>query len=233
MSNQWPELIQRYNSLVEATKNEPVIDLIFDRRIVCHVDRDILFSATELDHRHEFLSGHGELDRIYTRSMTEVILSIADLAEIEGISPTSGTNSPFYVTTGYIHYIPWAFNIIRTHISAMAKALYNNPTEKVPIEDITKFETLLRRFATVTIQFRVEMGNSVNLQTLFNIANKSETANIANDRLFREIEAQTMQECEVLKQLVDLSKTRINLNNHLPMEQVDNELTRINRTFRW
>lgn len=235
MSDQWPDLIQKYKALVELHKDKLALDIIFERVIMCYVDRSVLYAATKLDHRMRVESGHEHLDNIYRDTYAMVILSIDDLIEIESTSPTTDEYNPvFNFAQTHVHYIPWVFDVIRNHVSIIAKNIYDKPTTPVPVEDLTKMELLLRRLSKITIEFRVNMGTTKNLNSMMSLITGMENVGNSNERLRNEIEQTVYEECDIIRQLVNTGKLRQNIDNRkMSMDGAISEIDRINRTFRW
>lgn len=234
MSNTWPEVIDRFNGLTESTKTENTLKLIFGRLTLCHANRAILAANTELDFRQETMSGHYTLDQLEDNSTVQVMLSLADMAEMESSNPTVGNVSSFYVDTKYVHYIPWGFNVIRQHIGVIAKSVYANPSELIPIQDILKFEALMKRFTPITVNFRLHMNQTTNLNHQFLIASGQAKSATKDAAIRKEIEKGVSNECEIFKQLIELGNMRLSISNSATnLDTAISEISRINRTFRW
>lgn len=234
MSNSWEELIRNYKSLVESTKDTTIPEKLFSRIILCSVNRDILAATTELDFRLEAMSGHESIDMIENRSLVPVLISLADMAEMESTNPTVGRNSPFYVDNRYVHYIPWGFDVVRDHVGAIARKVNIDPSVGIPVEDLMKFESLLRRFSDITIQFRTHSGRVNNLNYAFSLATGQINSPETDLNIRREVEREVSGECEIVKQLVEVGKMRIEVaSGKVDLSTAITATDRINRTFRW
>ncbi len=234
MSNSWEELIDRYNQLTESYSDKFIPDKLFSRIILCSANRGILAANTDLDFRLETMSGHTAIDAIEDNSLVQVLLSLVDMAEMESTNPTLGKVSPFYVDQRFIHYIPWGFDVVRDHVSAIAKKIHKNPKEEVPIEDLIKFEALLRRLSTITIQFRLHIGKVKNLNYQFSLATNQLISPYEDTNLRNTIEREVLGECEIVRQLVEVGKTRMNIaSGKVSFDTAMNDTSIINRTFRW
>lgn len=234
MSDTWDDLIGKYKTLTEMTKDKSIPEKLFSRTILCSVNRGILAANTDLDFRLDAMSGHAVVDSIEDNSLVQVSISLADMAEIEGASPTVGNNSAFYVTTPFIHYIPWGFDVVRDHVSAIAKTVHKTPNTPVPVEDLLKFEALLRRLSEITIRFRLHSGKVTNLNYVFSLATNQILNPSTSDNLRREVEREVYGECEIVKPLIEVTKSRVQVaSGKLDLEAAIKETNKFNKTFRW
>lgn len=235
MSNTWPELIDKLNALNEATKDINILNLLFSRTTLCHANREVLATNSDLDFRVSAMSGHSITDALEDNSSVEVMLSLVDMAELENAQPTVGNNSAFYIDTKYIHHVPWGFDVIRRHVGVIAKSVFANPAETIPIQDILKFETLMRRFIKMTVNFRVHMDATTNLQHQFLLATKQNLTDTVDQAIRKQIEQDVHNQCEIFKQLMHVGKTRIAMtqNTNTTLDESISTLSKINRTLRW